>query len=750
MPSSPIRQWLDSIGLIQYADLFEQNDLDLSALPELNHDLLRELGIASLGHRIELLRAIRERDDSAKEVSKHTIGYAERRQLTVMFCDLVGSTALSEKLDPEDLRTLVRRYQQAAEQVIRRYGGHIAQFLGDGVLVYFGFPQANEDDAQRAVLASLAIPQALTVVNDSIGKTMNTTLSVRIGLHTGPVVVGEMGGNLRTENLAMGVTPNLAARLQGLAEPDQVVISVTTQALVAGQFELAELGAQKLKGIDSEVLAYVVTGHRQVTSRFAASAAKSPMVGRDAELFRLQEYWDRACDGQGGVIVITGEAGIGKSRLTQALIDHVSVSDANAVTLWQCSPHHDSSALYPMTTQISVSADLKSTETASQFARLEHWLKQRYPEYEPAQLSAIAQLLELEDASDAETNGNAMSPEERHAHLFELSQAMIKGSPSEPRLLVVEDAHWSDPTTLKLLDQGLDTFNATSTLVVITARPAFTHGFNGHQSVKRIGMNRLGSEVINAIVHRVAASPVPAEVVARISAHCDGVPLFAEEITRTVLESDALTKTGTGYEVSGELTTLSVPTTLQDSLMARLDRLGTAKSVAQAAACFGREFSNQRLGLIADMPTSELEAALSELVHSELIHPLDTKAQPHFQFKHALVADVAYRSQLRESRTDTHKRIAQSLTTHEPELVNTDPALLAHHHEFGAEPTQAIALWRKAADQSMQGLAFSEALERMKRAQRIISTLQTKDQDTSEIEIQIALLQTLLKTVNQS
>jgi len=243
MPSSSIRQWLDSIGLVQYADLFEQNDLGWSVLPDLNHDLLRELGITSLGHRIELLRAIRERDDTGAAASAQTNGYAERRQLTVMFCDLVGSTALAEKLDPEDLRTLVRRYQQAVEQVIRRHGGHVAQLLGDGVLVYFGYPQANEDDAQRAVLASLAIPQALTEVNDSIAKSLKTTLSVRIGLHTGPVVVGAMGGNVHTENLAMGVTPNLAARLQGLAEPDQVVISATTQALVAGQFKLAALGA---------------------------------------------------------------------------------------------------------------------------------------------------------------------------------------------------------------------------------------------------------------------------------------------------------------------------------------------------------------------------------------------------------------------------------------------------------------------------------------------------------------------------
>jgi len=468
------------------------------------------------------------------------------------------------------------------------------------------------------------------------------------------------------------------------------------------------------------------------------------MVGRDSEFSRLLEQWHRACKGHGSVVVMTGEAGIGKSRLTQALIDHVSDSDA------KCSPHHDSSALFPMTTQISVSADLKNSEAVSPFTQLKHWLAQRYPEHTPSQLSAMAHLLELDDADSEAADDHAMTAEERHAHLFELSQAMITGLPGKPRLLVVEDAHWSDPTTLKLLEQALDAVSATATLVLITTRPTFTHEFSGHPSVTRVGMNRLGSETIDAIVHRVAALPVPAEVVARIAAHCDGVPLFAEEMTRTVLESDALTKTGAGYQLIGELTTLSVPTTLQDSLMARLDRLGTAKIVAQAAACFGREFSNQRLALIAKMPTGDLDAALGELVQSELIHPLPDKAQPHFQFKHALVADVAYRSQLRESRTATHRRIAHSLSVHEPELVNTDPALLAHHHEFGAEPSQAIALWRKAADQSMQGLAFSEALERMKRAQRIINTLPTNDKNTSEVEIQIALLQTLIKTVNQS
>ncbi len=608
---SDIRVWLESLDLGDHAALFEAEQIDLDALPHLTAEVLKELGVPT-GPRLKMLAAIKAPAAPAAQPRE-----AERRQITVMFCDLVGSTALSEKLDPEDLRSLMQEYQRAAGAVIERYGGHVAQYLGDGLMTYFGWPQAHEDDAERAVRASLDIVEAVNAMD----------LQVRIGIATGPVVVGETGsGDASVPKLAVGETPNLAARLQGLAGPDEIVVGPSTRRLLGGTFELADLGEQDLKGIVEPVQAHRIEGLAATEGRFEARTHYlTPLVGRDAEMAMVMARWEQACAGDGQVVLLSGEPGIGKSRITQTLRERVS-GEPHTRLRYQCSPYHMNSALHPVIEQIERAASFQRDDSPDRkLDKLEQLFSSG------ASRALVASLLSL---PVERYPALALSPQkQKEEALKTLADQVTALAADQPVLLIFEDAHWIDPTSQELLDMVVPMVAGHQILAVITYRPEYGPPWLGQGQVTPLALTRLGRADAAAMVARVSDTPLSDDVLDQIVARCDGVPLFVEELTKTVVESGAKNAD-------------TIPETLQDSLMARLDRLAPVKEVAQIGACIGREFSHELLAAVSDLGDNELSDAVGQLVTSELIH----RAGNGYVFKHALVQDTAYDSLLRSPR----------------------------------------------------------------------------------------------------
>jgi TOMM system kinase/cyclase fusion protein len=672
---------------------------------------------------------------------------AERRQLTVMFCDLVGSTPLAEQLDPEDLREVVRAYQAACAKVITRFEGWIAQYLGDGLLVYFGYPLAHEDDPQRAVRAGLGIVEAITQLNAHLGQARDLHLAVRLGIHTGLVVVGKAG---RHEQLVVGETPNLAARLQGVAEPNTMAISAATYRLLEGFFGCQALGTPALKGVSQPIEVYRVLYESAARSRLdvARSRGLTPLVGREQEVALLLERWAQVKDGVGQVVLLSGEAGIGKSRLVQVLTEHVATEPQAWLIPCQCSPYHQNSALYPVIDLLE-RVVLQFEPEASPHQKLdkvEGFLVQ-YGLSLPEAVPLFAALLSIPLSSRyAPLN---ISPEQhRQRTLHALLTILWRRAAQQPVLCVVEDLHWVDPSTLELLTLLVDQGPTARILTLFTYRPDFSPPWTGRSHLTQVMLHRLTRRQVTEMMSRVAhGKALPPEVVEQVVAKTDGVPLFVEELTKMVLESGLLQEREDRYALTGPLPPLAIPATLQDSLTARLDRLAMVKGVAQLGATLGREFTYALLQAISPVDATALQQALGQLVAAELLYQRGVPPQATYRFKHALIQEAAYQSLLRSTRQRSHQRIAQVLEACFPKSCETQPELLAHHYTEAGLMAQAIPYWQRAGQRAIERSANLEAIGHLTRGLEVLETLpDTPERAQQELTLQTALGLPLLAT----
>jgi class 3 adenylate cyclase/tetratricopeptide (TPR) repeat protein len=707
-----LRDWLRSNGFEQYADAFEANDIDLDILPELSERDLEQLGL-SLGNRRRLLKAIADRGAEApqpKPADYTGSGDAERRQVTVLFADMVGSTALSAKVDPELLGGLIRRYQDAAAGAIGRYGGFVAKFMGDGVLAYFGFPRAYEDAAERAVRAALGI---LAEVGD-IELPDQSRVQARIGIATGLVVVGEIiGTGIAQERTIVGETPNLAARLQALAGPDTVLVSETTQNLLRGMFELEHTGGHELKGFARPVPAWRVRCEASVESRFSAIRAGGnlPLIGRAHEMGLMLERWHLARQGEGQIVTVIGEAGIGKSRSIEALQEALAGEPHARINL-QCSPHHSDSALYPVIQYLGRAAHFAVTDTPG--VRIEK-LSALFAPRAASDPTAIPLLAELLSIPLTAAEPSPQTPAQRKASTLALIvDEFLRLGENDPVLIVLEDAHWIDATTLEMMMRLTDSIGRARSLALVTARPDFAPPWQARPQATLLTLGRLGRQECAQLVAGVAAAHgLSAETVATIVAKTDGVPLFVEELTKSVMES------------AGEDN--AVPATLKDSLMARLDRLGPAREVAQIAAVIGRQFSFVLLEAVASRGASELDATLAKLVAAGIVFPEERGQERSFSFKHALVRDIAYESLLLARRREWHERIAHALEKDFAGIAASEPDLLAYHFGEAGLPAPACDYRMRAGDQAVSRSAYPEASAHFSAGLKLAEAMPTQD-----------------------
>ena len=643
----------------------------------------------------------------------------ERRQLTVLFCDLVASTVLVSQLDPEDWREVVRAYQEACAKVIARFERHIAQYLGDGLLVYFGYPQAHEDDAQRAVRAGLGLVEAMGQLNTRLERERGVHLGVRLGCHTGLVVVGEMGGGARQEQLALGETPNLAARLQGIAAPDTMVISAATLQLLGGFFACQSLGLHLLKGIAQPLEVYQVLSESTARSRLemASSTGLTPLIGREQEVALLRERWAKVREGMRQVVLLSGEAGIGKSRLVQVLKEHVASEPQAWLTPCQCSPYYQNTALYPMIELLErVVLQFDRDETPQQkLSKVEGFLGQYGLPLAQA-VPLFAALLSLPLTADYAPL--TMSPEQQKQKTIQaLLTILLRIATQQPVLLIMEDLHWVDPSTLEFLSLLVDQGPTAHILTLFTCRPDFSPPWAGRAHLTQVTLNRLPRRQAAEMSGRVAHSKaLPAEVVEQVVAKTDGVPLFIEELTKMVLESGLLQAREDRYELAGPLPPLAIPTTLHDSLMARLDRLAAVKALAQLGATLGREFSYELLQAVSPWDEGTLQQGLHQLVAAEFLYQQGLPPQATYRFKHALIQEAAYQSLLRSTRQQYHQQIAQVLETHFPETAETQPELVAHHALRGEVWDKAATYFRQAGEQAVARSANREAVAAFEQA----------------------------------
>jgi len=704
--------WLRSLGLSHYESAFGDHSVDADVLADLSDSDLKEIGV-TLGDRERLLKAITDLRAAStlrptgRRPALPQRDAAERRHLTVMLCDLVDSTELTARVDPEDMREIIRAYQDACSGAIARYDGFVAKFMGDGVLAYFGFPRAHEDNAERAVRAGLDVA-ALVPKLDTRAK---ESLRVRVGIATGVVVAGDLVGLASAQDQAVvGETPYLAARLQALAEPGDVVIAESSRRLLGGTFELKPLGVQTFKGFDAPVSAWAVLREVENVSRFEASRSRglTPFVGREPEVALLLECWHEAEEGKGRVVLLSGEAGIGKSRILDVLGDRISYAPHLRMR-HQCSPHHLNDAFHPITNQLWHAAGMSSDEpVAAKLDKLEAMIaRSGLKTKEVAPL--IASLLSIPSVGRyREPN---LTPAERKEQTIAALLALFEGLTTDvPVLVLLEDAHWIDPTSLDVFGRLVQRLPSLRALLAITFRPEFAAPWLGRTHVASLTVGRLERPQALEMIRRIAGeNPLPAEVLEQIVAKTDGVPLFVEELTKTVMESSLLHEATGAYVLDQSLSPLAIPSTLQDSLMARLDRLAPIKEIAQIGATIGREFSYRLLEAVSPVHGPALQDALAQLIAAELIQGRGAPPDATYTFKHALVQDAAYASLLRSRRQRIHADIAGALVERLADQINVPPAIIAHHYSEAGLYEPAARHWLSAAELALSRSAVLEA-----------------------------------------
>jgi len=736
-----VRELLQSKGRVSYRALKLQFNLDDDYLEGLKDELIEAEHVAAdeggkvlvwVGTSPVPSSEFRVPSSTRPPVPNTQPPEAERRQLTVMFCDLVGSTALSEQLDPEELREVTRAYQQTCAGVISRFEGYIAQYLGDGLLVYFGYPAAHEDDAARAVRAGLEIVS-------TVGARHAVPLQVRVGIHTGLVVVGEMGGGSRQEQLALGETPNIAARIQGLAEPDTVVISEATYRLVEGLFECQALGFHTLKGISTPLTLYRVVKAGEARSRFQVVARKglTPLVGREHEFGLLRERWTRVKEGEGQVVLLSGEPGIGKSRLVEALKEAAEREGARCLEL-RCSPYTQNSALQPIIEHLQQILQFWPEDSAEEKLRKLIVGATGRSLLQTEAVPLFAALLSLPHPEGYPAL--SLSPQKQKEKTHEALVAWLCEEAQQHAVIYAwEDLHWADPSTLELLTLLLDRVPTARLLTVLTFRPEFTPPWGARSYLSQLMLSRLGRTHVETMVEKVMrGEPLPSEVVQQIVAKTDGVPLFVEELTKTVLESVGAT---------GRSPLQNIPATLHDSLMARLDRLGPAKEIAQVGATIGREFTYDLLRAVSPLNENTLLRGIDQLVKAELVYQSGAPPQAQYLFKHALIQDTAYQSLLKSRRQQLHHQVAQVLTEQFPQTVETQPELVAHHYTEAGLIKQALPYWQRAGQRAAQRSAHVEAINHLTKGLEVLKTLpDTPERTQQELTLQIALGAPLMAT----
>ena len=736
-----MQDFLRALGLDQYATLFAEHEVDLATLRILTDGDLKELGLP-FGPRKRLLAAVADlaRAEGAPPAAAPAppaaepngagpgapSGDGERRQLTVLFCDLVGFTELASRLDPEVLRTVIRRYEDTCAACITRYEGYVFQRLGDGIVAFFGFPLAHEGEAERAMHAGLEIVDALA--RERVGEA-GRLLQVRIGIATGVVVVSA------AERSAVGETMNLAARLQGLAEPGSIVVSERVHRIAGGAFAYEDLGLQSVKGIARPTRAWRVLGVGRAASRFEAATQEgvTPLVGREEELALLADRWRRAREGEGQVVLVSGEAGVGKSRLVSALRDRLG--EVTALP-FQCSPYHLNSAFHPVIDYLERSlAFARDEPPESRLDRLEALVVGRLgrPREEVHFLAGLLSLPAGDRYGAAPLSPRRQKQETIRA-LVELVGALAHAGPT---VLLFEDAHWADPSTLELLDLLVERARALPLLALVTHRPEFLSRWSAYPHVRAVDLSRLGREESRAIVTRLSGGKaLPPELVEELVGKADGVPLFVEELTKSVLESGDLVDAGDRWAYAGTRADVAVPATLRDSLMARLDHVNVVKEIAQVGAAIGREFSFELLAAVSALSPPVLVEGLERLTESGLAFRRGRGEEATYTFKHALVQDAAYDSLLKSRRQELHAAIARALEGRFPDTADGQPELLARHYTAAGLDERAAAYWTRAGDAALRRTALPEAISHLRAGLARAAALPAGPaRDRSEVEL---------------
>lgn len=698
-------------------------------------NLARATFCAECGANVEAMRPanvpIARAEQGLSAADQNLLPSVERRQLTVLFCDLVGSTSLSSRLDPEELRDIIAAYYRCIADTVERLGGFVARYMGDGALVFFGYPHAFEDNAERAVRAALALVSNVAELN-----VLAERLNVRIGIATGLVVVGEIvNAGAAREQTALGDTPNLAARLQAIAKPDTIVIADSTRRLVGDLFEYRDLGALALKGFADSVLAWQVLGEDRSRRRFTAhDSSQIPpaisyhdsdaraLIGRVRELGRLHDCWKQVGEGRGRVVLVSGDAGIGKSRLVQALVSQLA-EEPHSHLEFRCSANYANSPLYPVVALLpTVLAWSRADGNEARLEKLDAFCaRHRLPTSEA--LPLLASLLSL-PASDRYALPS-MSPERQKQRTLQLLATIVVSFAAEqPLTMVVEDLHWIDPTSKQLLAEIIGQVPTVPLFMLLTARVGFEPSWTPQSYVTPLMLTRLSRSETEQMINQLAGGkPLPAEVAAEIVARTDGVPLFVEELTKMVLESGLIQAREDRYALTGPLPPLAIPTTLQDSLAARLDRLATVKPLAQLCATLGREFSYALLQAVSAVDDSTLRRSLDQLVHAEFLHQLGTASEAIYTFKHALIQEAAYQSLLKSRRQQFHGRIARVLVHHFASDAEAQPEVVALHHTRAGDFDAAVTWWQKAAQYAFRRASYAEAIAHCSSGLRVLESL---------------------------